>query len=158
LEDQFIVGVNYWPRERAAAWWGEFDASVVDGDFSLLAEYRFDVVRIFLLWEEFQPKASAVSTPAINHLVEIAEMAGEVRLQVLPTFFTGHVMRVNWLPPWMLEGGEGDGEFPLFCQGDVQKAVVRNFYVERDIWKAQKLLIREVTGALQGHPGVGPGK
>lgn len=154
MEAQFILGVNYWPRERAAAWLGEFDASAVDGDFSLLAEYRFDVVRVFLLWEEFQPEPSAVSTRTLSHLVEIAEMAGEAELQLLPTFFTGHAMGVNWLPPWMLEGGEGDERFPVFCRGDVQKAVVRNFYAEREIWKAQKLLIREVTGALQGHPAI----
>ena len=154
MEGQFILGINYWPRDRGTAWWREFDSSAVERDFSLLSEYRFDIVRIFLLWEEFQPKQSGISTEALNRLVEAAEIAGEMRLELLPTFFTGHMMGINWLPPWMLEGGEGDEKFPVFSQGDVQKAAIRNYYAEREIWEAQKLLIREVTSALQGHPAI----
>jgi endo-1,4-beta-mannosidase len=154
LEGQFIVGINYWPRDRGTAWWREFDSSAVERDFSLLSEYRFDIVRIFLLWEEFQPKQSGISTEALNRLVEAAEIAGEMRLELLPTFFTGHMMGINWLPPWMLVGGEGVEKFPVFSQGGVQKAAIRNYYAEREIWEAQKLLIREVTSALQGHPAI----
>jgi endo-1,4-beta-mannosidase len=152
MEDRFIVGVNYWPREKAMAWWREFDASTVARDFSLLSEYQFDVVRVFLLWEDFQPGERQISVPSLDHLVQVAETAHECRLQILPTFFTGHMRGINWLPAWMLGGGEGDGRFPVFCQGGVHKAGIRNFYAQRDIWNAQKLLIREVTNALQGHP------
>ncbi len=136
------------------AWWREFETSVVERDFSLLADYGFDVVRIFLLWEDFQPGMREVSVPSLDHLVQVAEVAINCKLQILPTFFTGHISGVNWLPPWMLERGTGDERFPVFSQGNVQKASIRNFYSERDIWKAQRLLIREVTNALQSHPAI----
>ncbi len=136
------------------AWWREFDASVVGRDFSILSEYRFDVVRIFLLWEDFQPGMTEVSVPSLDHLVQVAEIAQGFSIQILPTFFTGHMSGVNWVPLWMLESGEGDERFPIFSQGHFQKAVVRNFYRERELWRAQKLLVREVTNALQGHPAI----
>lgn len=136
------------------AWWREFDASVPRRDFSILSEYQFDVVRIFLLWEDFQPGMTEVSVVSLDHLVQVAEVAHAFNLRILPTFFTGHMSGVNWMPPYMLESGKGDGRFPIFSQGNFQRAVVRNFYRERDIWKAQKLLIREVSNALQGHPAI----
>jgi len=136
------------------AWWREFEASTVERDFSLLADYGFDVVRIFLLWEDFQPGMGEVSVPSLDHLVQVAEVAIHYKLQILPTFFTGHMNGVNWLPPWMLKSGKGDERFPIFSRGNVQKASIRNFYSERDIWKAQRLLIREVANALQGHPAI----
>ena len=151
MEGQFIAGINYWPKHRAMAWWREFDSSAVERDFSLLSEYRFDIVRIFLLWEEFQPTPSRISMAVLNRLVEAAEIAEEMRLGVLPAFFIGHMMGINWLLLWMLEGGEGDEKFPVFSQGNVQKAAIRNYYADKEIWEAQKLLIREVTNALQGH-------
>jgi len=145
LEDQFVTGINYWPREKAMAWWREFEASTVERDVSLLADYGFDVIRIFLLWEDFQPGMTEVSVPSLDHLVQVAEVASNCKVQILPTFFTGHMSGVNWLPPWMLESGKGDERFPVFSQGNVQKASIRNCYSERDIWKAQRLLIREVS-------------
>lgn len=154
MKDRFVVGINYWPREKAMAWWREFEVSIVEMDFSLLADYGFDVVRIFLLWEDFHPGMGEVSVPSLDHLVQVAEAAINYKLQILPTFFTGHMHGVNWLPPWMLKSGKEDERFPIFCRGNVQKASIRNFYGDRDIWKAQKLLIREVANALQGHPAI----
>jgi len=37
-ERKFILGSNYWPREKAMHWWGEFDLSPARRDFSLMAE------------------------------------------------------------------------------------------------------------------------
>jgi len=153
-EDHFWVGINYWPREKAMYWWFDFDPSLVKRDFSQLAEYRFDLVRIFLLWEDFQPEINRVSVPALNHLVRVAGIANDVGLKILPTFFCGHMSGVNWLPYWMLESGPSKNKFPIFSQGKIQKATVRNFYKEREIWKAQKLFLHETTDALQGHPAV----
>jgi len=156
LEDsnRFLIGINYWPGETAMYWWKNFDASVVKRDFSLLAEYRIDLVRIFLLWEDFQPEVKHISVKALNQLVRVAELAHDVNIQILPTFFCGHMSGINWLPPWMLESGIAEARFPLFSDGKIQKGARRNMYIDRKVRKAQKLLIHETTGALQGHPAV----
>lgn len=135
-------------------WWRRFDPSVVKRDFSLLGEYGFEVVRIFLLWEDFQPEMRRVSVRALNHLVEVAEMAHGSHLQILPTFFTGHMSGLNWLPPWMLDSESRADHFPVFSRGEMRSVGVRNMYSDRGVWKAQRLLLRETTGALQGHPAI----
>jgi len=150
----FLIGVNYWPRETAMHWWRRFDPSTVKRDFSLLAAYRFEPVRIFLLWEDFQPEVIHVSVKALNRLVQVADTAHDVGIRILPTFFTGHMRGLNWLPPWMLQSFSGEERFPIFSMGTIRRGSIRNIYTDREVWKAQKLLIHETTGAPQGHPGV----
>lgn len=152
--NEFQIGVNYWPRETAMLWWRRFDPSVVKRDFSLLAEHRFDVVRIFLLWEDFQPESGRISVPALNHLVQVAETAYACKLRILSTFFTGHMSGINWLPSWMLESGLSKTRFSIFSEGELRSVGIRNMYADREVWKAQKLFLHEITGALQGHPAV----
>ncbi|MBW2123541.1 MAG: hypothetical protein JRH07_17105 [Deltaproteobacteria bacterium] len=151
---RFLVGINYWPRETAMFWWRRFDLACVRRDFSLLADFGFDLVRIFLLWEDFQPEIRRVSVSCLDRLVQVAETAHESRIKILPTFFTGYMSGMNWLPPWMLESSGEKGRFSIFSDGQVLQAGIRNMYGEKEVLKAQKLLLHETTGALQGHPAV----
>ena len=152
--NHFMIGINYWPPEQAMYWWFNFDPSLVKRDFAQLAAFRFDLVRIFLMWEDFQPEINRVSVSALNHLVRVAGIANDVGLKIVPTFFCGHMSGINWLPYWMLESGQKKNKFPLFSRGKIQQASIRNFYKDREVWKAQKLFIHEVTDALQGHPAI----
>lgn len=154
MEDKFITGVNYWPIESAMGWWHCFDPGVVKEDFSKIREAGLRGVRIFLLWEDFQPLPKKVSVKALEELVGVMDMAHERELRVLPTLFTGHMSGINYLPPWMLELNESEDRFPVFSDGRVKKNGVRNFYTDREVKEAQKLLIREVAGALHGHPAL----
>ncbi len=153
-KNRFIIGINYWPPERAMYLWFNFEPSLIKRDFAQLAESGFDLARIFLMWEDFQPEINRVSVQALNHLVRVAGIANDLKIKILPTLFCGHMSGINWLPYWMLESGQKKNKFPLFSRGKSQKAVIRNFYKDREVWKAQKLLIREVSDALQGHPAV----
>jgi len=153
-ERKFILGVNYWPAEKGIYWWREFELPQLHRDFSLAAEYGLDLIRIFLLWEDFQPEINRVSVPALKDLVRVADLAQDRRIKILPTFFCGHMRGVNWLPSWMVERGKGEGRYPLFSMGKIRKGRARNLYSDREVWKAQKLLIHETTDALQGHPAV----
>ena len=60
MHTPFILGVNYWPRRKAMGWWKNFEAGEVHADFALIAELGMKVVRIFLLWEDFQPTPDSV--------------------------------------------------------------------------------------------------
>jgi len=153
-DERIILGSNYWPGEKGIFWWREFEVSPVQRDFSLAAEYGFDLVRIFLLWEDFQPEINRVSVSALKDLVRVAELANDHRIKILPVFFCGHLSGVNWLPSWMVESGRGDRAYPVFSMGMIRKGKARNMYVDREVRKAQKVLIHETTNALRGHPSV----
>jgi endo-1,4-beta-mannosidase len=154
MKDEFVTGVNYWPTESAMNWWHRFDAGVVKEDFSRIRDAGLGVVRIFLLWEDFQPHPKKISTKVLDQLVTVIEIGHENRLQLIPTLFTGHMSGMNYLPAWMLELKESEDRFPVFSEGKKKKASIRNFYTDKEIVAAQKLFIREVSGALQGHPAL----
>jgi hypothetical protein len=147
-KERFIIGINYWPGNAGLYWWRMFAPAQVKRDFSLLAEYRFDVSRIFLMWEDFQPGMGMVSTQALHHLVEVADIAHDRRLQILPTFFCGHLLGINWAPDWLLLPGKSRGGFPVGTGGKVSPSSVRNMFQDREVRKAQKLFLHEVVNAL----------
>ncbi len=154
MKEPFVSGVNYWPIESAMNWWHRFDSGSVKEDFARIGEAGLRVVRIFLLWEDFQPLPKKISTKALDDLVNVMEIAQEKGLRVLPTLFTGHMSGLNYLPPWMLELKESESRFPVFSEGKKRRKGIRNFYKDREAIEAQRLMVREVAGALQGHPAL----
>jgi endo-1,4-beta-mannosidase len=67
----FILGINYFPRRKAMYWWADFDAGEVQEEFSLIREIGMTLVRIFLLWEDFQPSPDQVSISSSEKLVKV---------------------------------------------------------------------------------------
>jgi endo-1,4-beta-mannosidase len=102
-DDAFVLGVNYWPRRKAMGWWSQFDAGEVREEFSLIRELGLSLVRIFLLWEDFQPAPDRVSTRTLDCLGVVCDIAADLQLMLDVTFFTGHMSGPNWAPSWMLE-------------------------------------------------------
>jgi endo-1,4-beta-mannosidase len=94
-ERKLTLGVNYWPGDKGIYWWREFELTRVNRDFSLAAEYGLDLIRIFLLWEDFQPEINRVSVPALEDMVRVADLAQDRRIKILPTFFCGHMRGVK---------------------------------------------------------------
>lgn len=135
-------------------WWQHFDKSALADDFERIQETGLKIVRVFLLWEDFQPRAAKVSIPCLDHLVDVAEAADRRSLFVLPTFFTGHMCGLNWLPPWTLWARERHLRTRVFSQRKVRSNLPKNFFEDPGMIEAQVLLLREVAGALQGHPAV----
>lgn len=151
---RFILGINYWPRESAMYWWKKFDHTLVKRDFSLLGEYNFKLVRIFLIWEDFQPEMKSIPARPLSALVKVADIAYDLKIKILPTFFCGHMSGLNWVPYWMIDSAGEKGKFPLFSMGSVIEGKIRNMYTDKEVQKAQKMLIHEVINALEGHKGV----
>jgi endo-1,4-beta-mannosidase len=154
VSDPFWLGVNYWPARSGMYWWQHFDKASLADDFERIQETGLKIVRVFLVWEDFQPGAGKISTACLDHLVDVAEKADQRGLCVLPCFFTGHMCGMNWLPPWALWARERELPTPVFSQRRVRANLPRNFYEDPEILEAQVLLVREVSGALQGHPAV----
>jgi endo-1,4-beta-mannosidase len=148
---RFRLGVNYWPARTAMGWWADFDRAEVVTDFARIAAHGFDSVRLFLMWEDFQPAANRVDTSMLRRLVLVADLADAAGLAVVPTLFTGHMSGVNWIPAWALGGSDGDKRFPVVSGGRVTSSGLRNWYADPSIADAQVLLASEAAAALAGH-------
>ena len=150
----FDVGVNYWPASSAMRWWRRFDAGEVDRDFARIREAGGQVVRFFLLWEDFQPQPAAVSDRSLAHLLTVADTAQRRELRIIPTLFTGHMSGANFIPEWALAGNSPSGRFRVVANDRVVARGMRNWYVDSLVFEAQALLARECARALAGHPAL----
>lgn len=155
--DPFVTGVNYWPRKKAMYWWKAFDADEVRSEFELIASLEMDVVRIFLLWDDWQPDPSSVAADSLSNLGTVLDVASEMELGVDLTFFTGHMSGPNWAPRWMLDP-ETSMPSPHVRQvmsgGEIVNTPYRNMFEDRQTIEAERLLIETVVGAYAGHPGI----
>ena len=76
-------------------WWSNFDHGEVRDEFALIADLGLDLVRIFLLWDDWQPAPGHVSTQCLNDLVAVCDIAADLGVQLDVTFFTGHMSGPN---------------------------------------------------------------
>ena len=134
--------------------WTKLDRSEVAEDFARIAEAGFDSVRIFLLWEDFQPEPGEVSTERLDDLVAVADAAREADLSLMPTLFTGHMSGANWIPTWVLDRSRSCGRFRTIAGGRAVMAGIRNWYEDEELGQAQALLARAAATALGGHPAL----
>jgi endo-1,4-beta-mannosidase len=150
VSDPFAVGVNYWPASSAMRWWRRFDAAEVDRDFARIRAAGGDLVRFFLLWEDFQPRPDTVAEHALARLVTVADIARRNGLRILPTLFCGHMSGANFVPEWML-GPERSSRFRIVAGDRVVDRGMRNWYADPHVLDAQELLARECARTLAGH-------
>jgi len=154
VSQPFDVGVNYWPASSAMRWWGRFDAGEVDRDFARIQQAGGELVRFFLLWEDFQPQPTSVSERSITLLATVADTARRHGLRIIPTLFTGHMSGANFVPEWALAGSAPSGRFRVISNDQVVERAMRNWYVDPLVFEAQALLARECARALAGHPAL----
>ncbi|HNX60080.1 MAG TPA: beta-galactosidase, partial [Spirochaetota bacterium] len=104
MNQPFTLGVNYWPRRKAMRWWSDFDRKEVADEFALIREYGMTLVRIFLLWDDFQNEPESVVRQSLDNLETVCDIAAQKSLSLDITFFTGHMSGPNWAPRWSLKG------------------------------------------------------
>jgi len=135
-------------------WWSSFDRAEVAADFDRIADSGLDSVRVFLLWEDFQPSQHEVDCAMLERLVAVADLAGDRGLALIPTLFTGHMSGVNWIPRWALGGRDRDDRFRVVARREVVEARLRNWYADPMVEDAQVLFATEAAAALAGHEAV----
>ncbi|HEY3310199.1 MAG TPA: glycoside hydrolase family 2 TIM barrel-domain containing protein [Anaerolineales bacterium] len=161
MEEKFMLGVNYWPRHKAMYWWSNFDPAEVDDEFAIIRDLGLNVVRIFLLWDDFQPEPDRVDRDALANLVKVADIASKHGLGLDVTFFTGHMSGPNWAPRWLLTERAGYSS-PYFAwiqqvisQGrSVPNGNYLNMFSDPLALRAERLLLKSVVGALKDHPAI----
>jgi endo-1,4-beta-mannosidase len=135
-------------------WWSSFDLAEVSADFARIAAVGLDSVRVFLSWEDFQPVPGRVDREMLARLVEVADLAAGLGLELIPTLFTGHMSGVNWIPRWALGGSGGDPRFRVLSGGTVVRQGLLDWYSDPAVGDAQVLLAAEAAAALAGHEAV----
>jgi len=151
MSEPFILGVNYWPRRKAMSWWSDFDKGEVDDEFALIKSYGMTLVRIFLLWDDFQKSPDSISSKALSDLETVFEIAEKHSLKLDVTFFTGHMSGPNWAPGWSLEGSPLAGARKLVCGGQIVNSSYLNPFHNPLMISAEKKLITEVVSIFKDH-------
>lgn len=153
-----MLGVNYWPRRKAMYWWADFDAGEVREEFASIRELGLTHVRIFLLWESFQPSPDQISAAAVGHLRTVCDIAAETGLLVQVTFFTGHMSGPNWSPDWLLDPKRplrpDDRQLVGLAHPGGATCGVHDIYTTPWVLKAEDLLLRAICLELRDHPAV----
>ncbi len=156
MTDNFVLGVNYWPRKKAMYWWKDFERSEVENEFADIAALKLQVARIFLFWEDFQPTAERINDQALNNLGTVLEVAQQVGIQIMPTFFTGHMSGANWWPKWALLDRDMKQPPPIRCiaDGEVTQREGRDPYADPFMLEAERRLIAAVCRHFGDHPAI----
>lgn len=153
----FTLGVNYWPRRKAMFWWSNFDAGEVKEEFAVVKELGMQLVRIFLLWEDWQPEPDTVSPEALAHFETVGNIAADLGLWLDVTFFTGHMSGPSWTPPWMLHPNQPmpPGVKQVVSRQKIADCGYANFFTDPLVLKASELLLRTVVSRFKDHPAIG---
>lgn len=156
MSQPFTLGVNYWPRRKAMYWWSDFDAGEVREEFAIIKDIGMNVVRLFLLWDDFQPDPNSVNKIAVANLVKVADIAAEHGFGLDVTFFTGHMSGPNWSPRWLLGGPLPHHEWirDVVSEGKKTDKGYRNMFHDEMALNAARLLLKTVVTELKDHPAI----
>lgn len=154
MNQPFTLGVNYWPRRKAMYWWQNFDPGEVHEEFALLQELGLQAVRLFLLWDDFQPEPTSIDRQQLQHLEQVCDLAARHQLRLDVTFFTGHMSGPNWAPRWLLGGPRPPIVRQVISQGRITRRGYRNPFYDPTALQAELLLLKTVVSALKDHPAI----
>lgn len=155
--EPFVLGINYWPRRKAMYWWSDFEAAEVQDEFETIKELGFGLVRVFLLWEDFQPDSDRVDAGTLRNLEQVCDIAASLHLTLDVTFFTGHMSGPNWAPGWMLrrDSPVPPGVKQVVSGQETANCGYLNPYTHPLALGAAELLLRTVVSDLSDHPAIG---
>lgn len=157
MSNPFLLGVNYWPRRKAMYWWTNFDADEIREEFDIIASIGMKVVRIFLLWDDWQPTSDRVSSERLRDLGIVCDIASERNLMLDVTFFTGHMSGPNWSPSWLLDKNApppSPDMRQVLSGGQVVDSSYRNMFHDPEALSASRLLLKTVVGEYKDHPAI----
>lgn len=154
MEHDFWLGVNYWPADKAMYWWKAFDDRQVNDDFRRIAELGLRVVRICLMWEDFQPEPDLVDPSQLDNLAAVLDIAQRHSLLIIPTLLVGNMSGIMWFPPWAFTTAPEAGTSLQMSQGQYVRRELRSPFDDPFMLRAESRLAEAVAGRLRGHPAL----
>ncbi|MDZ4763185.1 MAG: cellulase family glycosylhydrolase [Chloroflexota bacterium] len=157
MTQPFILGVNYWPRRKAMYWWSNFEADEVREEFDVIAGIGMNVVRLFLLWDDWQPTPTSVSAERLRDFGIVCDIAAERGLGLDVTFFTGHMSGPNWSPGWLLDANAprvSPHIRQVMSGGQIVDSRYRNMFHDETALAASRLLLKTVVSEYKDHDAI----
>jgi len=160
LFDHFCLGVNYWPRHRGINMWKDWHPEEIDQEFGEMESLGINTVRMFLVWEDFQPvkewlggrqktviktsfvhdehatiedHPSMVDPVMIGRFEQMLDLAQKHNLMLMPAFLTGWMSGVDIVP-----------SFATRC----------NTYTDPRLLRYEVLYARHLAEHFRGHPAI----
>jgi len=122
----FFIGVNYWASYAGTNMWRDWRENEIESDLKILAENNVKILRVFPLWEDFQPitkllgglcelkeishgerfldkkdkaDSAGVSKVMIERFRKLCRMATENGLQLIVSLINGWMSGRSFIPP-----------------------------------------------------------
>ena len=118
--------------------WEEFDLAEVRDEMAQIADIGFDVVRMFALTKDFLTGPQTIDTTMVSRLVEVARVAKDAGLRIVPTLIVINMSGRFWWPKWMLDGN----------------GIPANLFSDPVILRSQALLVETCARALSGDDAI----
>lgn len=118
--------------------WRELDLGEVRDELAHIADMGFETVRLFTLAQDFLPERECVDERMVSRLVDVARVAKEAGLSIVPTLVVVNMSGTMWWPHWMLAA---DG-------------TPANLYSDPAVVRSQVLLAHACASALAGDASV----
>ncbi len=99
--DFIPIGFNYWPSSSGVHCWKEFNLEEWKQDFREIAARDFNALRIFLLWEDFQPSEDRIDETMLKKLRRVCKCAADHGLVLTVTILQGFMSGTIFYPAWL---------------------------------------------------------
>jgi hypothetical protein len=100
-------GLNYTPSRNWWYCWSDWDANAIRADLADIRALGMDHIRIMAMWPDLQPNANFVRQEQVSRIRDLLDLAGERQLDVEVTVLDGAVSGFLFVPPWLLNNGNG---------------------------------------------------
>ena len=111
------------------------------------------MLRIFLRWDDFQPRSDALDAAVVSRFKTVLDLAATSRLAVMPALFCGHASGINLLPAWALDRAVPAGRYRTFVGGSESPFGMGNPYAG-PLLDAQVYFARTLGEQLGHHPAI----
>jgi len=150
----FLLGINYWPRRSAMYMWERFDLGEIREDFARIRSLGLSIVRFFIMWDDFQPAPDRMDRAMLERFDDVMNALADAGLQGTPTFFTGHMSGVNFLPEWTLDRSRPSGRFRTFGRNMRELPWGIGDFYSGPLLEAARVHVRAIGERCRDHPAL----
>ncbi|MBD3193954.1 MAG: hypothetical protein GF317_02795 [Candidatus Lokiarchaeota archaeon] len=145
----FPIGFNYWPRDMAVYLWEEYDSQVIKTEMKIISELGANCIRVFIRWEDFNPKMDKIEESLFTKLDDFIEHAKTYQIKMIPTLLIGHMSGQDWFPDWLLldeDTRKRNAKYQLIDKPPEgrEKCSIRDIYLDKKTIENSKLQLKKL--------------